>query len=222
MIHSFKIVNDTGETLDLDIKKPEDTGFAVTSVIGLTYPTADISVAEYVTFDGAIFGNNRIPQRNIVMQLLFYQENRPRLSIEQLRHKCNLFFRIKKQITFYVTNDSGTYWIRGYIEANDINIFTNSEGARISIICDDPYFTKTNTEIAASVSKVIPNFSFPCSFEFIRDTENENDGLTGTITGIDYNYNPVDISIEDARLFENDSGGYEVFIPPDEIFDEPT
>ena len=124
MIQSFKIINDIGESLELDIRRPEDTGFLVSSVIGLTYPNADISVAEYAAFDGALFGNDRVPQRNILMQLIFYPENKEKLSIEQIRQKCERFFPIKRQIKFYVTNDSGTYWITGYIESNDTNIFS--------------------------------------------------------------------------------------------------
>ena len=229
MIQSFKIINNVGESLDLDIRKPEDTGFLVTSVIGLTYPSADISVAEYAAFDGSIFGNNRIPQRNIVMQLIFYPENREQLSIERLRLKCDRYFPIKQQIKFYVTNDSGTYWIIGYIEANDANIFSNQEGARISIICDDPYFTKTNIDVIAPISKIIPNFSFPCSFEFTRGdsfywvryvldvTENEY-AETGTISGINNDDLPVDISIEDMPLTTNDAGGLELIIPEEKIY----
>lgn len=166
MIKSFKIVNNLGESLELDIRKPEVSGFLVVSVTGLTYPNAEISSSEIALFDGAILGNRRVGQRNIVMTLTFYRENAAKMSIEELRHKCYRYFPIKQQITFYVTNDSGTYRITGYIEANETNIFTKEEGAQISILCPDPYFVKQNNDIDDLVSKIIPNFSFPCSFEF--------------------------------------------------------
>lgn len=228
MIQSFKIINDIGESLELDIRRPEDTGFLVSSVIGLTYPNADISVAEYAAFDGALFGNDRIPQRNILMQLIFYPENKEKLSIEQIRQKCERFFPIKQQIKFYVTNDSGTYWIIGYIESNDTNIFSSQEGASISILCDDPYFVFENTSINHVISKIDAAFSFPCSFEFefdeprpfkyVLNLTDNNDGLLSTIAGIDYNYQPVDIYIEDADTAENDAGGLELVIPPEDIY----
>lgn len=228
MIHSFRVINNVGESIDLDIRRPEDTGFLVTSVIGLTFPNADISVAEYAAFDGAIFGNNRIPQRNIVMQLIFYPENREKLSIEQIRKKCDRYFPIKQQIKFYVTNDSGTYWIIGYIESNDVNIFSNQEGANISILCDDPYFVRENSDSSFIISKIDANFSFPCSFEFEIDgyrafkyvlslTDND-DGIMSTITGVDHNYQPVDVYIEDMDTVENVAGGLELVIPPEDIY----
>lgn len=166
MIKSFKIVNNLGESLELDIRKPEVSGFLVVSVTGLTYPNAEISSSEIALFDGAILGNRRVGQRNIVMTLTFYRENTQRMSIEELRHKCYRFFPIKQEIIFYVTNDSGTYKITGYVEANETNIFTKEEGAQISILCPDPYFVKENVDVKSLISKIVPNFSFPCSFEF--------------------------------------------------------
>lgn len=166
MIKSFRIVNNLGESLYLDIRKPEDSGFLVYSVTGLSYLQAEISTSDIALFDGSILGNRRVGKRNIVMSISFYQENTQHFTIEELRHRCYRFFPIKQQITFYVTNDSGTYWIRGYIESNETNIFTKEEGAQISILCPDPYFVKQSSDVKEIVSKIIPNFSFPCSFEF--------------------------------------------------------
>lgn len=166
MIKSFRIVNNLGESLELDIRKPEDSGFLVVSVTGLSYLQAEISTSEIALFDGSILGNRRVGKRNIVMTISFYQENKQKLTIEELRHKCYRYFPIKQQITFYAVNDSGTYRISGYIEANETNIFTKEEGAQISILCPDPYFVRVDTDVKQLVSKIIPNFCFPCSFEF--------------------------------------------------------
>jgi len=166
MIKSFRIVNNVGESITLDIRKPEDTGFLVSSVTGLTFPKADISMSEIAMFDGATETNERVGPRNIVMGIIFYDSNKDKKTIEELRHKCYKYFPIKRQVTFYVTNDSGTYWIKGYIEANEINIFSKNEAAQISILCPDPYFVKSSDGGTAYVSNIIPNFQFPVSFEY--------------------------------------------------------
>lgn len=166
MIKSFRIVNNVGESITLDIRKPEDTGFLVSSVTGLTFPKADISMSEIAMFDGATETNERVGPRNIVMGIIFYDSNKDKKTIEELRHKCYRYFPIKRQVTFYVTNDSGTYWIKGYIEANEINIFSKNEAAQISILCPDPYFVKSSDGGTAYVSNIIPNFQFPVSFEY--------------------------------------------------------
>ena len=233
MIKSFKIVNSFGETLELDIRKPEDTGFLVSSVTGLTYPAADISTSEIALFDGAILGNRRVGARNIVMTLTFYQENRQKMSIEELRHKCYKYFPVKQQITFYVENDSGTYKIQGYIESNEINIFTQMEGAQISIICPDPYFEKQQSNIDTLISKIIPNFSFPCSFEFegepVIGYPNEYDGPFVIVpegydkaieTNVSYTYGDITITKYLAIHQINASGGETVTIKGDDSREE--
>lgn len=174
MIKSFRIVNDIGDSITMDIRKPEVTGFLIASVTGLTDPKAEIALSQISAFDGAVFGNARVPSRNIVMNIIFYEGNKEKLSIEELRHKCYNYFPLRRQITFYVTNDSGTYSIKGYVESNEINIFTKQEGAQISILCPDPYFVKSSSETNTYISNVIKNFEFPCSFEAVWDDASQS------------------------------------------------
>lgn len=164
MIKSFKITNHIGKSLYLDIKKPEDTGFLVTSVSGLASPKAEISSSEYALFDGTNIGSIRTEARNIVFSIVFYQSNNLKYSIEELRHQCYTYFPLKRKIKIEVTNDSGTYETEGYIESNETTIFTNMEGAEISVICPDPYFTKTSGDILY-LWHAVPMFEFPVMFE---------------------------------------------------------
>ena len=233
MIKSFKIVNNLNQTLELDINKPEDSGFLISSVTGLTYLQAEISTADIALFDGSILGNRRVGKRNIVMNIVFYEDNRQKLSIEELRHKCYKFFPIKQKVRFYVTNDSGTYWIDGYIEANEINIFTKQEGAQISILCPDPYFVKTEADISQLVSKIEPNFSFPCSFEFegepVPGYPNKYEGPFLIIpegfekvieTKDGYSYGDIVVARYIAEREENETGGDTVTIKGDDTVEE--
>ena len=166
MIQSFKIVNSIGESLFLDIRKPEESGFLVSSVTGLNPPKAEISSSDVNFFDGNIFGNTRVGARNIVMLIIFYDNNNEKLSIEELRHKSYRYFPVKGDINFYVTTEKGTYSIKGKVEANEITIFTKQEGAQISILCPDPYFEKESDNINTVVSTIVSNFSFPFSCEY--------------------------------------------------------
>ena len=233
MIKSFKIVNNLNQTLELDINKPENSGFLISSVTGLTYLQAEISTADIALFDGSILGNRRVGKRNIVMNIVFYEDNRQKLSIEELRHKCYKFFPIKQKVRFYVTNDSGTYWIDGYIEANETNIFTKQEGAQVSILCPDPYFVKTEADISQLVSKIIPNFSFPCSFEFegelVLGYPNEYDGpylivpsTEDRIIETKLSYSFGDIVVAKCILEQelNETGGYTVEVKGDDTVPE--
>ena len=171
MIQSFKIVNYLGESLFLDIRKPEDTGFLVASVTGLNYPKTEIASQNYATYDGAKFGNLHIGTRNIVMSIILYQDNKEKLDIETLRWRLQRYFLPKTELTFYATNEHGTFRIKGIVESNEINIFTKQEGAQISILCADPYFTKDENEHVINVSMVDPLFCFPFSIEMTDSQE---------------------------------------------------
>ena len=172
MIQAFKIVNYLGESLYLDIRRPEDTGLLVTSVTGLTPPKADIATSQYALFDGSAFVNGRAEQRNIVMNIVFYMDNNEKLSIEEIRHRCYRYFPLRKELTFYAINESGTYYIKGYVETNEINIFSKQEATQISIICPDPNFKKEGSEQYPYVSIVEPTFQFPAEFKIVDDFYN--------------------------------------------------
>ena len=234
MIQSFRIVNNLNQSLTLDIRKPENSGFLVASVTGLSYLQAEISTSEIALFDGSILGNRRVGKRNIVMSLVFYENNRAKLSIEELRHKCYKYFPIKQQVTFHVTTDSGTYKITGYIESNETNIFTKQEGAQISILCPDPYFIKEDEDISDVVSSVVPNFSFPCSFEYdgtpIAGYDNKYDGpfvivpsyTVNALVELYFSYTYGDITVKRYMMVEeeNSGGGVTVTVKGDDSEEE--
>ena len=166
MIQAISIYNSyIDESLYLDIRKPEDTGFLVTSVTGLEYPKSSISSQSYVTHDGSHIGNILVSSRNIVVTLLFYQWPKEDLSIEDIRWKFNRFFLPKIPLDFYVYNEHGTFMIKGYIESVECNIFSKAERAQVSIICPDPYFMAVGKNGNINIGTVEPLFHFPLSIE---------------------------------------------------------
>ena len=164
MIKSFKITNHLGNSLYLDIRKPEDTGFLVTSVSGLTPPKAEVSESEFSTADGIDISGVRVGSRSITFTLIFYQDNNEKLTVEELRHICYEYFPVKKEIQIEITNDSGIYRTSGTIETNEITIFTIMEGAQINVICPDPYFWSKDSS-TLNMWDVKPAFEFPVIFE---------------------------------------------------------
>ena len=167
MIRSFTIINHLGDSIFIDIKKPESTGFLISSVTGLDPVKSIVSNSEIGFLDGSFYNGSRLDSRNIVFNIIFFQDNIENLDIEQLRHKCYDYFPVKKEITIKCVNDSGEYQIKGYVETNEIPIFTKEEGTQVSIICPDPYFELTEEDSLHYISAVVPNFSFPVSFEAV-------------------------------------------------------
>lgn len=171
MIQAFKIVNFMGEELYMELKKPWDTGFLITSVTGLTFPRSEIKTSNYSNFDGSSLGGVRVEERNIVMTVVFYRDNIENLDIEQLRWKLYRYFQPKRELTLYAINETGSFKINGYVETNEINIFSSDEQAQISILCPDPYFVTDENETTYSISTVDPLFEFPFSIETVEQDE---------------------------------------------------
>lgn len=171
MIKAFKIKNHLGESIYIDIRKPEATGFLITSVEGLGPVKAEISQTETAMFDGSLFSGCRLEPRNIVMNLLFFWDNNEKLSIEDIRHRSYMYFPVKKEIEVTVINDHGEFKINGVVETNEPPIFSDKEGTQISILCSDPYFEKEENDHLHYISRVVPNFQFPVSFEAVKEEE---------------------------------------------------
>lgn len=164
MIESFTITNYLGESITLEMTRPETSGFAIKSVSGLGPPKANINMTDTSTDDGSLFNSARASNRNIVFELIFV-DNDKRESIEELRHKTYKFFPLKKEVTIVVKTTNRMVQTVGYVESNEPNIFSSMEGAQISILCPNSYFYSVDSFglVNKNFSNVTPLFSFPFS-----------------------------------------------------------
>lgn len=168
MIKTIKITNNIGETIELELMRPEKSGFVVTSIAGLGPAKATINTTDMATTDGSAFNSSRINNRNIVFSMLFMETNTE--SIEDIRQKSYRYFPLKKQIKLCIQTDNREVETVGYVESNEPDIFSKNEGCDISIICPDPnlYLTRASE---TTFSGVEPLFEFPL----------ENDSLVASM-----------------------------------------
>ena len=163
MIKSITVTNYLGDSIKLDLAKPEESGFVVQSIKGFGPGEANINTTEVSTNDGSLFNSSRLPSRNIVIGLKFLWKK----SVEDVRQLSYKYFPIKKKLTLFIETDNRQAEIDGYVESNDPNIFSRDESSDISIICPNPFFYSagkngTNTTIFCGVE---PMFEFPFSNE---------------------------------------------------------
>lgn len=151
----------------MELRRPEVSGFLITSITGLGPPKANINYTELATNDGGIFNSALAQSRNIVIQMLYYGSE----QIETLRQKSYKFFPIKKRVRLVFELDNRTAEISGYVESNEPNIFSKTEGTSISIICPDPNFYSTGESGTESTvfSGIVPLFEFPFSNESLTE-----------------------------------------------------
>jgi phage-related protein len=135
MIYTIIATNAKGDSVELDLANPWAGGIAVTGASGLGPAEGTINTVNFATSDGALFNSSRIKSRDIELNLKFMGSD-----IEAVRHTLLRYFRVKHPITLDFITDYRHTYITGHVEKNEIDIFSNSEGADLTIVCPNPFF----------------------------------------------------------------------------------
>lgn len=130
--------------------------YCLYDIDGLNPVTATINTTEFATSDGAMFNSSRIGTRNIVLYIKIFPD------VEKNRLNLYSFFKIKSDVTLYFRHDSLNVYITGKVESFELDHFSNSQVAQISILCADPYFRSAKSQLI-EFSNVISLFEFPFS-----------------------------------------------------------
>jgi hypothetical protein len=159
MIKAVNVTNYLGDTIRLELRDPESSGFIVKEITGLGPSKADINTTEVSSNDGSIYNSARMSSRNIIFTLL--PMDMP--SVETNRQKSYKYFPIKKKLRLAFETENREAEIYGYVESNEPDIFSKQETQTISIICPNPYFYSagedgTNYTVFYGVE---PIFEFP-------------------------------------------------------------
>lgn len=168
MIKSITVTNPQGESLTLELSRPEKTGLIITNVTGLGPVKADINCTDLSTSDGSVFNSARLGNRNIVLKLQFM----PNPTIEDTRLLTYKYFPVKKNVKLLIETDRRICEIEGKVEYNEPNIFSKNEDTQISIICSDPFFYSAgeNGNNITVFYGVEDNFEFPFENESLKDS----------------------------------------------------
>lgn len=205
-MYTAKIENSSGESLILSQNEPE---YQIVSITGLNPPNAQINTTAIAGLDGAKFNSSKLNTRNIVITLKLNGD------VEANRLQLYQMFRTKEQCTFYYTTESRDVYIQGYVEAVEVNMFSNPELMQISIICTYPYF-KSMAAIIADISNRIAAFTFPFSINIgspipfslyienrMTGVINDSESETGVLIEIDVldTVNNIKITNSDTEQF---------------------
>lgn len=166
MIKSFTITNYLGDTIELELTRPDLSGFIVESVEGLGPVKANINQTESAMTDGTLYNSSYLDVRSIIMNLKFYRL--PNEAIEDIRQKSYKYFPIKRKINILVKTDNREIEAVGYVESNEPDIFSAQEGCAITILCTDPFFYSTVMDETV-FSGVEPMFEFPFENESLTE-----------------------------------------------------
>lgn len=170
MIKSIEFDNYySNETLKIDLRTPETSGFWVKSIKGIGPGKATINTTDMASFDGGVFNSARSEIRNITITLGIIGIPQKK-SVEEVRRDSYRFFGKKKPIRFIINTDLVSLYTDGYIESAEPDIFNKQETIAISIICPDPNLYNMAGEHNISFSATESAFEFPLVYTESSDS----------------------------------------------------
>lgn len=159
MIKKLTVINDINDKLEIELSRPDKSGLLIYDIEGVGPGRANITTSDYASNDGGIFRAAKLSPRNIVIGIKYLFAP----TVEQVRHKTYKFFPVKKEVTLIFETSQRSLAIKGYVEANEPDIFQKESGAQISIICPDPHFYMAGPEgmQVTEFESVDSKFEFP-------------------------------------------------------------
>ena len=165
MIKAITVTNDQNESLRLVLNNPEQSEIVVESVDGLGQEKANINSTDNQVYDGSTFDSSVVPQKPITINLKFLPNDG---DVERIRHKCYDYFPTTKNVNLEIETDERYVNIDGYVESNLPEIFSEQEGAAITVLCMDPYF-KGIIDSEKVLKGIEKDFYFPFSNESLTE-----------------------------------------------------
>lgn len=197
MIESILITNHLGDSIALELRFPEKSGFLVKRVDGLGPTKATINTIKLATRDGSLYNSGHINERNIVFNLQLVNNSSFSDSIEDVRQRSYKYFPVKRMVELQIQTNTRVCKIVGYIETNEIDIFSREVSSQISIICPNPFFSDLESTLL-DFSSVASLFEFPFSNESLASPLIEiSEILPNTLANIYY-----DGDVETGLLFK--------------------
>lgn len=152
---SLKVENTKGETLELT---NNEARWQIASIDGLCPPKADINTQEIANWDGSVFNDSRVEERDIELEIYLNKD------IETDRNFLYNFFLISKQITLYIQTESKDVSIVGYTEKINIDFFKQHQVVKVDITCPSPYFIARISN-KWQLSNTLGGFYFPFAID---------------------------------------------------------
>lgn len=204
MIKSYTIITDQGNSIKLEMTRPEKSGFIISNVDGIGPVKSNINTTKSATKHGAFYNSASLDQRSIVMTFIFCETKTE--SIEDIRHKSYEYFPINERIEIIVETDKRTLKTEGWVETNEPNIYSSQEGCTVSILCPDPFFYSMSIN-RTTFSGIEPNFEFPFENESLVEPLLEMGALrTDIVKNIEYDGDfstPITITIRAFNAASN-------------------
>lgn len=155
MIEKVTVNNVYGRHLELELRHPEKSGYAVTGISGIEPMDVDIKTSQFVSGKKYRYNSGFHKLRTIGIAIIFYEYNNDHKTIETLRNELYNYFLTNEEVTLTFLKSGKYYSIKGVVDKNAPTIFSQQTGTTISVVCPELWFylsDENGTAIESSVS----------------------------------------------------------------------
>lgn len=140
MLEKVTVTNIYGQKLEMELRHPEKSGYAVTGITGIQPVDVDIKTSQFVSGKRFRYNTGFHKLRNVGINIIFYEYNNAHKRIEILRDELYEYFMTNSFVTFTFCKSGLYYSISGVVDKNQPTIFSQATGASISITCPELWF----------------------------------------------------------------------------------
>lgn len=140
MLEKVTVTNIYGQKLEMELRHPEKSGYAVTGITGIQPVDVDIKTSQFVSGKRFRYNTGFHKLRNVGINIIFYEYNNAHKRIETLRDELYEYFMTNSFVTLTFCKSGLHYSISGVVDKNQPTIFSQATGASISVTCPELWF----------------------------------------------------------------------------------
>lgn len=160
----------------------------VRNVTGLNPVKATLNESNIVGAPGVKIVGSKMDKRAIVFTI---RVNSP---CEVNRAKLNEFLTPGSEITINIKTSLKEVNIKGVVESNEYEIYTNDQTMQVSVLCEYPYFKVTSSERTTYSVESTGGFQFPLKVNYNETIKFDELNIIDRL--IIYNYGQIETGLE--------------------------
>ena len=143
-LRSVEVRSDAGVILGtIPVGSPGSNDYYIKNIDGLQPVDAVLAMSNFADYDGSVYHGARLAQRNIVITLGYSPNYVSGKDIGALRKQAYLWFKPKMLSgLFFNDSDRERVYVYAYVEKITPTMFSKDPEIQISLICEDPYFSR--------------------------------------------------------------------------------
>lgn len=132
--------------------------YEVISVSGLNPPSASLFTSKSPNRKGLKHHGSTLNERVVVIQIKLLG------NVEESRNALYMWTEPEQYAKIYYQNGVKSVYCEGYVEACEVDMFSDNEVMNVEILCGDPYL-KDMQEMLVEISNFLSQFVFPFAIE---------------------------------------------------------